>query len=69
MLLKSVTHPNKHVVTNDTAVLNSDFKVVLPKNDKIKALMKSRENIKNMIKDGTLIKVEEMENRFKQSVK
>ena len=56
----------KHVETNDTVVLNSDFKVVLPKNDRIKALMKTRGNIINMIKYGTLVKVEEMDNRFKK---
>ena len=47
----------KHKFTKDVVTLNSDLKVHSPKNERIKALLQSRENIMKLIRNGTLIKM------------
>ena len=46
----------KHKITKDVVILNSEFGVHSTKNERIKALLKSKENIMALIQNGTLVK-------------
>ena len=49
-------HIYKHKITKDVVILNSEFEVHSSKNERIKSLLKSKENIMALIQNGTLVK-------------
>jgi len=54
---KPTLHIYKHKFTKDVVTLNSDYKVHSPKSERIKLLLRNRENILKLIRNGTLIKM------------
>ena len=54
---KPTLHIYKHKFTKDVVTLNSDYKVHSPKSERIKLLLKNRDNILKLIRNGTLIKM------------